>query len=60
MPEPELALVMNPAMEIVGYMIGNDMSSRYIEREMTYLPRSPRFLHTLLRPWLVPRAAAVP
>ncbi|MCB0134136.1 MAG: 2-hydroxyhepta-2,4-diene-1,7-dioate isomerase, partial [Caldilineaceae bacterium] len=27
-PEPELALVINPAMEIVGVTIGNDMSSR--------------------------------
>lgn len=30
-PEPELTLVMNPALEIVGYTAGNDMSSRDIE-----------------------------
>ncbi|MEY3990945.1 MAG: hypothetical protein RI985_2026, partial [Chloroflexota bacterium] len=32
-PEPELTLVMNPAMEIIGYTVGNDMSSRDIEGE---------------------------
>jgi len=30
-PEPELALVITPKMEIVGYTAGNDMSSRDIE-----------------------------
>src|SRR3954468_23981660 len=30
-PEPELTLVINPAGKIVGYTIGNDMSSRDIE-----------------------------
>lgn len=30
-PEPELTLVMNPALEIVGLTVGNDMSSRDIE-----------------------------
>ena len=40
-PEPELALVMNGAMEIVGYTIGNDMSSRDIEGENPlYLPQA--------------------
>lgn len=40
-PEPELALVTNPAMEIVGYTIGNDMSSRDIEGENPlYLPQA--------------------
>lgn len=40
-PEPELALVMNPAMEIVGVTIGNDMSSRDIEGENPlYLPQA--------------------
>jgi 2-dehydro-3-deoxy-D-arabinonate dehydratase len=32
-PEPELALVVSPRMKIVGYTIGNDMSSRDIEGE---------------------------
>jgi 2-dehydro-3-deoxy-D-arabinonate dehydratase len=40
-PEPELALVMNPAMEVVGFTIGNDMSSRDIEGENPlYLPQA--------------------
>ncbi len=40
-PEPELALVISPKMEIVGYTIGNDMSSRDIEGENPlYLPQA--------------------
>ncbi|HHY57045.1 MAG TPA: 2-hydroxyhepta-2,4-diene-1,7-dioate isomerase [Chloroflexi bacterium] len=40
-PEPELALVVNPALEIVGVTIGNDMSSRDIEGENPlYLPQA--------------------
>ncbi len=40
-PEPELTLLMNPAGEIVGYTIGNDMSSRDIEGENPlYLPQA--------------------
>ncbi len=40
-PEPELALVINPAMELVGFTIGNDMSSRDIEGENPlYLPQA--------------------
>ncbi len=40
-PEPELALVMNPRMELVGYTVGNDMSSRDIEGENPlYLPQA--------------------
>ncbi|MBK8050200.1 MAG: fumarylacetoacetate hydrolase family protein [Anaerolineales bacterium] len=40
-PEPELALVANPALEIVGYTAGNDMSSRDIEGENPlYLPQA--------------------
>jgi len=40
-PEPELALVISPAMKIVGYTIGNDMSSRDIEGENPlYLPQA--------------------
>ena len=40
-PEPELALVISPAGTIVGYTIGNDMSSRDIEGENPlYLPQA--------------------
>ncbi len=40
-PEPELALLINPAGAIVGYTIGNDMSSRDIEGENPlYLPQA--------------------
>jgi len=40
-PEPELALVVSPSLKIVGYTIGNDMSSRDIEGENPlYLPQA--------------------
>lgn len=40
-PEPELGLVFNPAMEIVGTVPGNDMSSRDIEGENPlYIPQA--------------------
>jgi 2-dehydro-3-deoxy-D-arabinonate dehydratase len=40
-PEPELALVINATGEIVGYTIGNDVSSRSIEGDNPlYLPQA--------------------
>ena len=40
-PEPELTLVLNSRMKLVGYTIGNDMSSRDIEGENPlYLPQA--------------------
>lgn len=40
-PEPELALAVNSQGEIIGYTIGNDMSSRDIEGENPlYLPQA--------------------
>ncbi len=44
-PEPELALVLNNALEIVGYTIANDVSSRAIEGENPlYLPQAKTYL----------------
>ncbi|MCI0708936.1 MAG: fumarylacetoacetate hydrolase family protein [Chloroflexi bacterium] len=43
-PEPELALVLNPALEVVGFTVGNDMSSRDIEGENPlYLPQAKMY-----------------
>jgi 2-dehydro-3-deoxy-D-arabinonate dehydratase len=40
-PEPELTLVITPSAKIIGYTIGNDMSSRDIEGENPlYLPQA--------------------
>lgn len=46
-PEPELTLVLNPRVEIVGYTIGNDASSRDIEGENPlYLPQAKIYRHS--------------
>lgn len=43
-PEPELVVVCNSRLEVVGYTIGNDISSRSIEGENTlYLPQAKVF-----------------
>lgn len=40
-PEPELALVINPQLQLVGFTVGNDMSARDIEGENPlYLPQA--------------------
>jgi 2-dehydro-3-deoxy-D-arabinonate dehydratase len=40
-PEPELALLINPRGQIIGYTVGNDMSSRDIEgTNPLYLPQA--------------------
>lgn len=44
-PEPEMTLVLNPDLAIVGYTIGNDVSSRSIEGENPlYLPQAKTYL----------------
>ena len=43
-PEPELTLVVSPSGKIIGYTIGNDMSSRSIEGENPlYLPQAKTY-----------------
>ena len=43
-PEPELAVICNSSLEVVGYTIGNDVSSRSIEGENPlYLPQAKLF-----------------
>ncbi|MDB5331584.1 MAG: 2-hydroxyhepta-2,4-diene,7-dioate isomerase [Phycisphaerales bacterium] len=43
-PEPELTLLINPRGKIIGYTIGNDMSSRDIEGENPlYLPQAKMY-----------------
>ncbi|MGD2004914.1 MAG: fumarylacetoacetate hydrolase family protein [Flavobacteriaceae bacterium] len=43
-PEPELTLVLHPTQKILGYTIGNDMSSRSIEGENPlYLPQAKSY-----------------
>lgn len=46
-PEPELALVLNSRGEVVGYTVGNDMSSRDIEgANLLYLPQAKVYRHS--------------
>lgn len=54
-PEPELALVLNSRGKVVGYTIGNDMSSRDIEGEnLLYLPQAKTYHRSCaLGPWLM-------
>ncbi|GAC1542026.1 MAG: fumarylacetoacetate hydrolase family protein [Herpetosiphon sp.] len=63
-PEPEVALMLNPKLDIVGITIGNDMSSREIEGENPlYLPQAKIYRHScalgpvvsVLEPSLDPR-----
>jgi 2-dehydro-3-deoxy-D-arabinonate dehydratase len=53
-PEPELALVLNSRGRLVGYTIGNDMSSRDIEgANLLYLPQAKIYDRSCaLGPWV--------
>jgi 2-dehydro-3-deoxy-D-arabinonate dehydratase len=53
-PEPELALVLNPRLELAAFTVGNDMSSRAIEGENPlYLPQAKVYNQCCgLGPWL--------
>ncbi len=60
-PEPELALVLNSRLELVGFTIGNDMSSRDIEgANPLYLPQAKVYDACCgLGPWIT-LAGAMP
>jgi 2-dehydro-3-deoxy-D-arabinonate dehydratase len=53
-PEPELALVLNSQLRLVGFTIGNDMSSRDIEGDNPlYLPQAKLYDECCgLGPWI--------
>jgi 2-dehydro-3-deoxy-D-arabinonate dehydratase len=53
-PEPELVVVLNSRGHIVGYTIGNDMSSRDIEGEnLLYLPQAKIYERSCaIGPWI--------
>jgi 2-dehydro-3-deoxy-D-arabinonate dehydratase len=61
-PEPELALVLDASLAIVGYTIGNDVSSRTIEGENTlYLPQAKTYDRSCaVGPSIVPASAIEP
>ncbi|MEX2114465.1 MAG: fumarylacetoacetate hydrolase family protein [Pirellulales bacterium] len=60
-PEPELALVLNSRLDLVGFTVGNDMSSRDIEGENPlYLPQAKLYDGSCaLGPWIT-LAGAMP
>ncbi|MFL5778898.1 MAG: fumarylacetoacetate hydrolase family protein, partial [Chloroflexota bacterium] len=61
-PEPELALVVTPGLEIAGYVIGNDVSSRRIEGDNPlYLPQAKVYDGSCaLGPCIVPAGLVEP
>ena len=61
-PEPELALVFDASLSVVGYSIGNDVSSRAIEGENTlYLPQAKTYERSCaVGPAIVPASAVEP
>ena len=61
-PEPEFTLALNTRLEIVGFTIGNDMSSRDIEGDNPlYLPQAKVYNQCCgLGPWITLAAAMPP
>ncbi len=63
-PEPELVVVLNNSMEVIGFTIGNDMSSRDIEgANPLYLPQAKVYEKSCAigpRIWLQPGCTAWP
>lgn len=61
-PEPELAIVVNSLGQIIGYTIGNDMSSRDIEGENPlYLPQAKVYAQSCgLGPGILIRSQPLP
>lgn len=61
-PEPELTLVMNSKLKLVGFTIGNDMSSRDIEGDNPlYLPQAKVYNQCAgVGPWITLAAAMPP
>jgi 2-dehydro-3-deoxy-D-arabinonate dehydratase len=60
-PEPELALVISPRLKLVGFTIGNDMSSRDIEGENPlYLPQAKFYDHSCALGPCITLAEAMP
>jgi 2-dehydro-3-deoxy-D-arabinonate dehydratase len=60
-PEPELALVVSPRLRLVGFTIGNDMSSRDIEGENPlYLPQAKVYQHSCALGPVVTLAESMP
>jgi 2-dehydro-3-deoxy-D-arabinonate dehydratase len=60
-PEPELALLLGTAGQILGYTLGNDLSSRDIEGENPlYLPQAKIFAASCALGPIVVSAAAIP
>ena len=53
-PEPEVTLVMNSKVQLVGFTVGNDMSSRDIEGENPlYLPQAKTYSQCCgIGPWI--------
>jgi len=60
-PEPELTLLISPAAKLVGFTIGNDMSSRDIEGENPlYLPQAKVYRQSAALGPAILLASAVP